>query len=221
MEPSEWKDRFSRQVILPAIGEAGQKKWNEASVGIVGEGIALEAALTALITSGLTTLRVLAFDEFDLSAWKNRFPESNLSLAASPVDFQELSAQLILTEKEAPRREWSRFLRARPRPAFFGWNAGSGAGLFFSKYEAGGCPCFECFETLNPKAFNRGDSDARRFLGALAASEVLQWLLKGESPIENKVWITSLDAGLSVHHPVFPSAKCPAGLMDRGAKVTP
>jgi hypothetical protein len=221
VQPSEWKERYSRQVILPAVGEAGQKKWAQAAVGVVGEGIALEAALLGLTTSGLSSIHLQAPDSFDLGAWKNRYPESRLSLSFSPAGLPALSAVLILTENQELRRELNRELRLRQKPAFFGWCAGSGWALFFSHFKSNGCPCLECFETLNPKAFNAGSPDAQRLLGASAASELLQWLLTDQSPVENKVWITSLNEGLSFHHPVFSSSKCPAALIARGAKVTP
>jgi hypothetical protein len=225
-KPSEWKERYSRQVILPAVGEAGQKKWAQTTVGLTGEGIALEAALLALTTSGLSSIHLQTPGNFDAASFKTRYPESDLTLSKSLADSANLSALLILTEDPALRRDLNRSLRLKPRPAFFGWCAGSGFGIFFSRFqshspEGPGCPCFECFETLNPKAFNEGSSEARRLLGSLAAAELLQWLVAGESPVENKVWITSLDEGLSFHHPVFPSAKCPAFLIARGAKVTP
>ena len=226
MEPSEWKERYSRQVILPAVGEAGQKKWAQAVVGVAGEGVALEAALLGLTTSGLSSIHLQTPESFDLGAWKNHYPESALSLSPSLVDVPHLSAVLILTENQELRRALNRELRLRQKSAFFGWCAGSGWALFFSRFksqsgEASGCPCFECFETLNPKAFNTGSPEVQRLLGAAAASELLQWLLTEESPLENKVWITSLHEGLSFHHPVFSSSKCPAALIARGAKVTP
>jgi molybdopterin/thiamine biosynthesis adenylyltransferase len=221
VEPSEFKERFSRQVLLSSVGEAGQKKWAESSVTLFGEGPAFEAALLALATSGLTTLRLQTSPDFDLVGWKNRFPEVQLSLHDSARVLSASTACLILSDKADWRRQINRSLRVQPQPAFFGWNAGSGFGLFFSTYQAPGEPCFECFEVLNPKAFNAGSLEAQKLLGALAASELLQWILKGESPLENKVWIASLDEGLSFHHPVSASEKCPAYLIAAGAKVTP
>jgi hypothetical protein len=225
-ETSEWKERYSRQVILPAVGEAGQKKWAQSTVGLAGEGIAFEAALLALITSGLSSIRLLNPTAIDLDAWKTRYPESDLSVLKSTSDLPGLSPLLILTDDPALRRDLNRSLRLKPRPAFFGWCAGSGWGLFFSRFkseagEVSTCPCFECFETLNPKVFNEGSPEVQRLLGSVAATELLQWLLTDESPVENKVWIISLNEGLSFHHPVFASLKCPADLIARGAKVTP
>lgn len=221
MEPSEFKERFSRQTLLSSVGEAGQKKWVESSVTLVGEGPAFEAALLALVTSGLITLRLQTSPGFDAAAWKSRFPEIQLSLQDSPRVLSASTVCLVLTEKADLRRQINRSLQVSPQPAFFGWNAGSGFGLFFSAYKAPGEPCFECFEVLNPKAFNGGTLEAQKLLGALAASELLGWILKGESPLENKVWIASLDEGLSFHHPVTASGKCPAYLTAAGAKVTP
>ena len=220
-KPSEWKERFSRQVILAGVGEAGQKKWAQTTLGLAGEGIAFEAALVALITSGLSAIRLQTLENFDLVSWKSRYPESDLTLLKSTAELPDSSPVLILTDDPALRRELNRSLRLKPRPAFFGWCAGSGWALFFSRFKSGEGPCFECFETLNPKAFNEGSSEAQRLLGAAAATELLQWILTEDSPVENKVWITSLNEGLSFHHPVFPSSKCPADLIARGAKVTP
>ncbi|HUO56879.1 MAG TPA: hypothetical protein VMV05_01765 [bacterium] len=55
----------------------------------------------------------------------------------------------------------------------------------------------------------------------MAASEALQWLLKRESPLETKVWVNSLESGVSFHHEVRPTPKCPAWLLEQGAKITP
>ncbi|HET9870081.1 MAG TPA: hypothetical protein VFR02_06255 [bacterium] len=221
MEPSDWQERFSRQTILASVGEAGQRKWARSSLGVLGGGTALESALTALISSGLTRLRLGVPGTFDLPAWQHRFPEADLARLDPAADGKHLDGFLVLTEDEAERRRWSRSLRAQGRPAFFGWTAGSGTALFFAPHASSDCPCFECFEVLNPKTFQGGTAETRRLLGALAAAEVLQWLVKGETPLANQVWITSLEGGLSVRHPVEPSAKCPAGLLARGAKVTP
>ncbi|HTC20872.1 MAG TPA: hypothetical protein VK859_08490, partial [bacterium] len=79
----------------------------------------------------------------------------------------------------------------------------------------------ECFEIMNPKAFSKGQPPVQRMIGAMAASEALQWILKGSSPLEGKVWITSLDTGVSYHHEVHPTYKCSARLLEEGAVVTP
>ena len=60
-----------------------------------------------------------------------------------------------------------------------------------------------------------------RLLGSVAASETLELILNGSSPLENKVWITALETGISVKHEIIPTYKCPAKMIEDGAKVTP
>jgi hypothetical protein len=93
--------------------------------------------------------------------------------------------------------------------------------LWVGPHAEGKCPCLECFEVLNPKAFNKGTPVIQRLLGQAAASEALLYLLNGNSPLANKVCINALDVGISLHHEVHPSYKCPAQLEDEGATVTP
>lgn len=197
--PSEM---FSRQVILPGVGTEGQAKWASARILLAGEGPAWDAAETALKSTGVS----------HLIPWKPDFSEP-------PGGKVDLS--LVLTDDPAFRRQAGRMLRENRQPTLFAWCAGSGYALFAASHEKGHCPCLECFETLNPKAFGRGTPAVQRLLGALAASEALQWILKGGTPLENKVWITSLEAGVSFHHEVHPSYKCPALLQEEGSPVTP
>jgi hypothetical protein len=152
------------------------------------------------------------------------FPDSQVSLLPlDTIQIPAVSLVLVLTSVDKIRKRLNRELRGRGLPTVFGWNAGSGIGLFFSRYENHGerCPCFECFEILNPKVFNEGAPETLRFLGAAAASEALLWLITGKTEIENQVWIQSLDSGLSFYHPVSASFKCPAFLLEKGATVTP
>jgi len=216
--------RYSRQTILPSIGEAGQKKLANSSVWLVGEGSVLEAALIALASSGLSQILVSSVFRFDESLWKGRFADSEISfLPLDTIQIPPVSLVLVLTSVDKMRKRLNRELRGKGLPTVFGWNAGSGIGLFFSQYKNHDkkCPCFECFEILNPKAFNEGVPEVLRFLGAAGASETLLWLITGKTEIENQVWIQSLDSGQSFYHPVSASFKCPAFLLEKGATVTP
>ena len=201
METPELEERFSRQVILPFVGAQGQKKWEFSTVLLAGEGVAFQSAKTALETSGLSKIIVLS-------------PES-------PQVSSDFSMGLVVTEKTGFRRQLSRRFRQQSKPVLFAWPSGSGFALFIARHQDGNCPCLECFETMNPKAFGKGPSSVQRILGAMAASETLQWVLRGESPLEGKVWITSLDGGLSFQHQVQSTYKCPARLLEEGAMVTP
>ncbi len=202
MADTQPQERYSRQVILPGVGQEGQAKWAASRILLAGEGVILTAAETALKSSGIS----------NLLQWKTDSPQA-------PIGDADLT--LVLTENSDFRRRASRWLRKNRRPALFAWCAGSGYALFAASHWENHCPCLECFETLNPKAFAGGTPTTQRLLGALAASEALQWILKGSTPLASKVWVTSLDSGVSFHHEVKASDKCPVRLSEEGAVVTP
>jgi hypothetical protein len=222
MPTPDQQDRFSRQVILPSVGPEGQKKWSEASVLLAGEGVALQSSATALASVGVSKLFILFYGNFDSFSLTSQFP--NLQVDVLPEEFEHLpdaSIAVVSTERKEARQRFSRWLRHRAKPALFAWPSGSGFALLAVRHQGGQCPCLECFEIMNPKAFAQGQPSVQRMMGAMAASEALQWILKGQSPLEGKVWITSLDTGVSYHHEVQPTYKCPARLLEEGAVVTP
>ena len=211
MESTGLHERFSRQTILPGVGVEGQQKWESSSVVLAGEGPALDAAKTALERAGLSRISLIT---------SNR-PET-------PPSF---TAALILTDDAEWRRRLNRQTRLMSAPSVFGWGREGGFGLFLRGTHAGTCPCLECFEVMNPKAFSKsipqnpeegvGASLIQRAMGAMAATEILQWILKGQSPLEGKVWMTSFEDGVSFQHEVNASLKCPAALASEGAVATP
>jgi molybdopterin/thiamine biosynthesis adenylyltransferase len=201
MPLADLNERFSRQVILPGVGVEGQQKWADATFLIAGEGISLQAASTAFETAGAS--KVILLDP----ASADPLPESTMTL--------------VLTQDAGFRRQLSRWMRSQSRPVLYAWPSGSGFALFLATHRNGQCPCFECFEIMNPKAFNQGTPEVQRLLGAMAVSEILQWILKQDSPLAGKVWITALDSGVSFYHEVSPAYKCPARLLEEGAKITP
>ncbi len=215
-------ERFSRQVILPSVGSEGQKKWSEASVLLAGEGTVLQSAALALASVGVSELFVVSTGRFDSFSLPTQFPKLQIDVLPEDSEhFPETSAVVVLTEDKEIRRRLSRWFRHHARPAFFAWPAGSGFALFTARHQGGQCPCLECFEIMNPKAFTKGSSSLQRMIGAMAASEALQWILKEDSPLEGKVWVTSMETGTSFHHVVQPTYKCPARLLEEGATVTP
>lgn len=243
MPPAEASERFSRQVILPSVGPEGQKKWSEASTLLAGEGPALGAAVTALASTGVSKFYLLSDTDFNPQPLAAQFPGASLEvLAGDSAPFPETSVALILTANKEIRRNLSRHFRSQGKPALFAWAAGSGFAVAALRHGNGKCPCLECFEVMNPKAFSplrhpimlselRGtggsggqatdEKTLERMMGAMAASEALQWILKDGSPLEGKVWITSLETGVSLHHEIHPSYKCPALMLEEGATVTP
>lgn len=220
MTSSGTNEKFSRQVILPGVGVEGQKKWAEAHILLAGNGIALQAAAQALSSSGITHTTVLISEDFDpaflVSVPRDLNVESIPLLEKLPL----YTVALVVSPDHRLRKKLNRIFRRNYQRAVFAWPAGSGFALFTSQYKKD-CPCLECFEVLNPKAFSKGSPSVERLLGAMAASEVLELILNGRSPIEDQVWITGLTAGASYKHEVQPTYKCPARMTDEGATVTP
>jgi len=222
MAPTDKDPKYSRQVILPSVGPEGQIKWSQASVLLAGEGAALQAAATALASVGVSRLMILSAGPFDTFPLTDQFRDLQVDLL--PEEFEQLPAAsevVVLTENKELRRKISRWMRHHARPALFARPAGTGFALFSARHHGGQCPCLECFEIMNPKAFTRGEPSIQRTVGAMAASEILQKILKEDSPLDGKVWITSLESGVSFHHEVKPTYKCPARLLEEGAVVTP
>ncbi len=221
MPPANLEDRYSRQVILPGVGPEGQKKWRDARVLLAGEGPALQAAASALAAAGVGSLSLLIDEFFDPAFLLSQTPELRVEAIPFSENLPDFSLVLAVSEKAGLRRKLNRFFRRKGKTVLFGWPAGSGIALFLSRYSGKSCPCLECFEVLNPKAFAKGSPVIQRFLGAMAAAEALQWILKEESPFENKVWITVVNGAVSLQHELHPTYKCPALLIEEGAPVTP
>jgi len=206
MNSPDLSDRFSRQTILPGVGLEGQKKWEEAAVVLAGEGSALEAAKTALEKVGLSQITLLNPNDSEIHS--------------------SISAALVVTSDANWRRQLNRQLRLSSKKVLFAWGNENGFSLFLNSPAQGFCPCLECFEVMNPKVFSSSSrrdglpqgetSSTHRVMGAMAATEALLWILKGESPLEGKVWMTSFEDGSSFQHEVQAAAKCPAALAKEG-----
>lgn len=216
------QERFSRQTILPGVGPEGQEKWSKANVFLVGEGPAIQSAALALVSSGVSRLTFPVESRFDRLALTSSFPQ--LKVDVLPQDLDQLppvSMTLVLSEDPALRRKISRSLRHQAHPAVFGWPAASGFALLAVSHQGGQCPCLECFEIMNPKAFTKGTPAVQEMTGSMAATEALLWILKGSTPLEGRVWVNALASGISIHHPVQPTYKCTARMLEEGATVTP
>lgn len=214
--------RFSRQTILSSVGPEGQKKWSQASALLAGEGPAFTAAAVALASTGVSKLSLVPLGRFDSFSLTSQFPGLQVDVLPEESEhLPEAAVTLVLTEDREERRRFSRWLRHQARPAFFAWPAGNGFALLTARHEGGQCPCLECFEVMNPKAFSKGGPSLQRTIGAMAASEALQWILAEKSLLEGKVWMNSLETGTSFQHDVQPTYKCPARMLEEGSPVTP
>jgi molybdopterin-synthase adenylyltransferase len=60
--PKQWEERYSRQILFPGIGVAGQQRLAEASVAIVGCGATGSALVSLLARAGVGRLRIIDRD---------------------------------------------------------------------------------------------------------------------------------------------------------------
>lgn len=67
------ESRYTRQVILPQIGEAGQQKLSESTVAVVGCGGLGGPVLTYLALAGVGTLRMIDSDTVSLTNLNRQF----------------------------------------------------------------------------------------------------------------------------------------------------
>src|SRR5271156_3864533 len=92
-----FSDRYSRQILFPGIGEAGQERLSAAHVALVGCGAPGAAAASLLARAGVGTLTLIDRDFVE---------ESNLQ---RQVLFDEADAREALPKAEAARRKISLF----------------------------------------------------------------------------------------------------------------
>jgi adenylyltransferase/sulfurtransferase len=90
-------DRYSRQVLFPGIGEAGQQRLNQAHVALVGCGATGAAAASLLARAGVGSLTLIDRDFVE---------ESNLQ---RQMLFDEADARESLPKAEAARRKIALF----------------------------------------------------------------------------------------------------------------
>src|SRR5271163_1493755 len=90
-------DRYSRQVLFPGIGEAGQERLSAAHVALVGCGATGSAAASLLARAGVGTLTLVDRDFVE---------ESNLQ---RQVLFDETDAREALPKAEAARQKIALF----------------------------------------------------------------------------------------------------------------
>lgn len=91
------EDRYSRQILFPAIGAQGQKKLAEAHIAVIGCGATGAAAASLLARAGVGTLTVIDRDFVE---------PSNLQ---RQVLFDEEDALACLPKAEAAKRHIARF----------------------------------------------------------------------------------------------------------------
>jgi hypothetical protein len=220
MPSADLNENFSQRIIFPEAGAEGREKWAKSSILLAGGGSALRSAALALSNASVSQITLLIHKNFDPSFLASAPHQLNFEAIPLLDQLPVFSSAVVVSPEPLLRRRLNRLFRKNHQTAVFAWPCGSGYALFTSRY-LNGCPCLECFEVLNPKAFSRGSVSVESLMGEAAASEVLKLILNGVSSLENKVWITALETGISVQHEVLPAYKCPARMIEGGAKVTP
>src|SRR3954465_515670 len=62
-----WSDRYSRQILFPGIGEAGQAKLRDSRVAVVGCGATGSSIVGLLARAGVGSIRIIDRDYVEAS----------------------------------------------------------------------------------------------------------------------------------------------------------
>jgi hypothetical protein len=144
MTSADIQEKFSRQVILPGVGAEGQKRWNEATVLLAGDGIALQSAASALSSTGVSKITLLIHEKFDPSFLVSAPTQLNVDSLPLSNQLPDFSAAIVVSKDALLRRQLNRLFRKNHQTAVFAWPSGSGYALFTGRY-LNGCPCLEFF----------------------------------------------------------------------------
>ncbi len=210
MNQSNWNQRYSRQLIIPEISEEGQKKWRDVFVLIAGEKIALKAAITAFSATGIKNIFVNKESDFSPLPFIKQFPDVHIQVLKYKMDNLPIfSAAIAFLNQRNFNEQIKQISQMKPQSVFLGWTTENSLIIYHLTNYQKSCPCFQCFKTLNTKAFGIGNNIIiQKVLAGLMTNEVLQFLIIGTSPIRNKIWITSLESGVTFKHDVYPTYKC-------------
>src|SRR5690625_7450375 len=83
---AQQRERFSRHLLLPQVGAAGQEKLALARVLVVGAGGLGAPVLTYLAAAGVGTLGVIDDDEVDLSNLQRQVIHTTAAIGTAKVD---------------------------------------------------------------------------------------------------------------------------------------
>lgn len=82
----EERRRYSRHVILPEVGEVGQRKLKEAKVLVIGAGGLGSPVALYLAASGVGTIGIVDFDSVDLTNLHRQVIHGTSDLGRSKLD---------------------------------------------------------------------------------------------------------------------------------------
>ena len=98
------KERYKRNILLPEVGEEGQKKLAESRVLVVGAGGLGSPAILYLAAAGVGTIGIADFDRVDVSNLQRQilYREQDIGKAKAELAAEQLQSRNHL--KEA--KEW-------------------------------------------------------------------------------------------------------------------
>jgi molybdopterin/thiamine biosynthesis adenylyltransferase len=186
-------ERYSRQLILPEIGPAGQERLLAGSVALAGDPGANAAALLYLAGAGVGRLTVLhggpGERETSGATWGSLPEPSNpdSSLVRLHVRHQEVATTLaehdavILSGGDDPlRTAVNRACVARAIPLVFGAAAGAQGFLVTFAGHRSDAPCYDCVAATLPTPTTEDPAlgaVSGNFLATLQATEAIKLVL--------------------------------------------
>jgi hypothetical protein len=189
-------ERFSRQIILPQIGAAGQQRLLGASIAVAGDGALAEIAALYLVGAGIGRLALHGADRHPLRAQLLDL-DPGVQVDVPPGPLGSVDAD-VLVACDATLAEIDR-AAAAPRPLV----AGGSNGWMVVADRAG--ICASC--AARSRVPSRGAGEG--VIGALMALAVLK-LLVGIGDLPGRVWL-QFDTARSTltEHPLQRIANCP------------
>lgn len=215
-DSNAWFEYYSRQIVLQQIKASGQNKINKTKILLIGSNALVKMSATILNAAGLS--RIWIFTENDTHA-NFRGPQNLDALdihELSELEVNDFSLIGVFTNQIEWIRKINRALFMKRCTVFGGWNFQNGIAIYGSSYpkQPFGDPCIECFEAWNQKFLANEEKDISLQWGmvSMVSTELLQWILTENSPLLEKIWITTVSQGMSFYHEIHFHEKCPVGL---------
>jgi adenylyltransferase/sulfurtransferase len=196
--------RWSRQLVIPAIGEAGQERLGEARVRVVGASGAAAPACLYLVLGGVGTLWLddpASVDLPDVGHWL--FPPRTLGEPRARVAAEELQKRsrfvrvLPWEEGGAPTASLIVATRAASAATAAEWARKAGLSHVVAELDGdggtvvtvpAGAPCYACSRSISGGA--RPPVAGAAALAALAAEELILLLAKPDAAAGRRIDLT-------------------------------
>ena len=107
MNETKFEDRYSRQIRLPQIGEAGQAKLRDARVLIIGMGGLGSPVALYLAAAGVGFMRIADFDQVDESNLQRQIIHQHADIGELKAESAACSLQAINPDIEIETLDYS------------------------------------------------------------------------------------------------------------------